>query len=126
LRHELIPTMQATDADFANRVLALGAAAQALQVTTQAWVAQCLPTVELPRAGEKVVLDSDACRRFSQGTVIDMLRFLWTREGWPQGDLTRDHWHRAAAIVTAQANTTDFPGRIRLERRPKTVLLFRQ
>jgi tRNA(Ile)-lysidine synthase len=56
--------------------------------------------------------------------VVAGLQKIWDQQGWPRGDMTRDHWLRVAAAIAGEANAPEsLPGKITLKSNSQTITL---
>ena len=83
-----------------------------------------LRMAELPRAGERVILDSEVCRNLPEPRLRSILRSVWQREGWPERDMTREHWLRAAEAIRTGVAEAQFPGGARIRCVGRVVQVF--
>jgi len=123
LRHELLPHL----ADCYNPAIVslLGhlasqasEAAADLEAVAQAILAQA----ELPKAGNRVVLDKSRLALFPRHHVREAFRSIWQREGWPMGEMGFRDWDLLAGLVLGESAAVDLPGGIRAVARERVVL----
>lgn len=58
--------------------------------------------------------------------VIVALQKIWDRQGWPRGDMTRDHWQSVARAVIGNAiQPQSLPGKVQLIVDGDSVMLIR-
>lgn len=110
LRHELLPQL--------TREYGPGVAASLARLAENAAEARAgideratelLAAWEAPRAGAAVVLRRDGPEGASDFWVAETLRRLWSREGWPIADMSREHWRRAVAVARGTLPRCEFP-----------------
>lgn len=115
LRHELLPLLER---DYNPKLVeALGRTALQLREIQDELTRQAnalLARVELPRAGDMVVLRREPLQAAPPVLVREALRLIWRREGWPLGDMGFDDWDRAAALASGASAGSDFPGGVRM------------
>jgi hypothetical protein len=92
----------------------------------QEQVRKLLEQVELPRAGDRVILQAAPLQAESRWLVTELFRHLWEREGWPRGAMTASHWQRVVDIVLGGLNSADFPDGIQVKRVNQVVQLGRR
>jgi tRNA(Ile)-lysidine synthase len=125
LRHELLPHLAENYNPGIVAVLGrLAEQAGEVQAREESAAEVLLAAVELPRAGTMCVLDQTRLSAASRQQVREVLRRLWRREGWPEGDIGFDAWERAAAVVFGEAVGVDLPGSVRLQRKGRVVQLW--
>jgi hypothetical protein len=71
---------------------------------------------ELPRAGDVIVISTARCRGLHRMQLQEMLRCLWQREGWPQQEVTAEHWTTTAAVLHGFPKAIDLPGGVHVRR----------
>ena len=115
LRRELLPLLER---DYNPALVeVLGRTASQLrdiqdQLTQQATA--LLAQVERPRAGKLIVLQRAPLQAAAPMLVRELLRLVWQREGWPQGDMGFADWDRAAARARGEPGGQDFPGGVQV------------
>lgn len=126
LRHQLLPLL-ASQFNPAIKDVLCRLAEQAGEVHKEMAraAAHLLTAVELPRAGNLVVLDASKLLTPARHLRREVFRLLWTREHWPQGRMTFDAWDRLAQLVEGNPAALDLPGGVHVRRTGKVVQLQR-
>ena len=114
IRHELLPLLRTFNPAIADVLGRLAAQADEAFREVEGAAADLLGTAERPRAGSVCVLDRAPLAAAPPSLVREVLNLLWTREGWPRGDMTHTHWDRAAAVVGGECPAWNLPGGIRI------------
>jgi tRNA(Ile)-lysidine synthase len=127
IRHELLPLL--TDR-FNPAVVAvlcrLAAQAAEARRTLEAASAELLGRVELPRAGEMLILDVRLLAGATRHLLREVFRLLWQRECWPAGAMGFREWDRAAAVAHGEVLAVDLPGGVRVRRHANVVQVSRR
>ncbi|MFO0849768.1 MAG: tRNA lysidine(34) synthetase TilS [Gemmataceae bacterium] len=121
IRHELVPLLKSFNPQVVAALGQLAEQAEDEAAERDQTAVALLAAIELPRAGDLLVLDAAALLAAPQPRVRDALRRLWSREGWPAGGMTFAHWSRLAALTPG-----DYPGGVRLTRAGRVVQLGRR
>jgi tRNA(Ile)-lysidine synthase len=126
LRHELLPLLAQRYNPAVVAVLGrlAGQAAQACQLM-EGLAAALLQEVELPPAGNTLVLDGSRLEQAPLPLVRELFRLLWLRQGWPLGEMGFREWQRLALIAQGKAKAADLPGHVTVRRRGRVVQLRR-
>src|SRR5262245_5311551 len=121
IRHELLPMLRTFNPAI-DEVLSR-TAAQAGEVfdTIESDVVSLLATALLPRAGRIVIVDASRLAGEPDFLVRELLHRICEAEGWPRGDMTLEHWQRAAEVALGRARAWDLPGGIRIESTNRVV-----
>jgi tRNA(Ile)-lysidine synthase len=125
IRHELLPLLKTFNPEI---VFALSRLAEQANEAHDVIVEQArslLRGAELPRAGDRVILDAAALIAAPRLVVRSALRLVWEREGWPAGDMGFDAWEMAAEVATRNAGGWDFPGGVSARHRGRVVQIGR-
>jgi tRNA(Ile)-lysidine synthase len=85
-----------------------------------------LASAELPRAGDRVVLDALKLTPLGSYLTGEAFRLLWEREGWPMGEMTADHWTRLVDVARGDLTAADFPGGVTARRVGRVVQVGRR
>jgi tRNA(Ile)-lysidine synthase len=125
IRAELLPLLRTFNPGIVDVLGRLSVQAEELFADLEAETAKLLADVELPRAGEMLILDAAKLEVVGEAKVRDVLRMLWDREGWPTNAMTFDHWKRAAAIALGLHPAADFPDGVHVRRTERVVQLRR-
>jgi tRNA(Ile)-lysidine synthase len=126
LRAELLPLLRAQYNPRVDEVLArLAEQADEVCREEEERARALLGEVELPRAGNRVILDTRRLGEARPRLVCTLLRLIWTREDWPTGEMGYDDWQRVAKLVWAASGAVDLPGRIRARRQGKVLQVGR-
>ncbi len=127
LRHELLPLLERDYNPGLSEVLGRTAAQLGeIQAELTRQATSMLGSVELPRAGTIVVLKRAPLHDASPVLLRELLRLIWQRESWPQGEMTYDDWNRAAALVQGASAGQDFPGGVQVHARDKVVQILKR
>jgi len=123
IRHALLPHL----ADCYNPAIVslLGQlASQASEAATELEAAAqaILAQAELPKAGNRVVLDKPRLALFPRHHVREVFRSVWHREGWPMGEMGFPEWDIMAGLALGESAAIDLPGGIRAVTRERVVL----
>ncbi len=127
LRREVLPLLER--AFNPNLVEVLGRTALQLRdvqddLTRRA--GELLTHAERPRAGNLVVLSRASLQAATPMLVRELLRLIWQREGWPQGDMGFADWGRAAALARGEPRGQDFPGGVQVRAVGNVIQLERR
>jgi tRNA(Ile)-lysidine synthase len=126
IRGELMPFLEANYqhelVDVLNR---LAQQAREVDELLTAAAQKLLTEVELPRAGELVILSADRLAAAPRHLQREVARLVWTREAWPQGAMTFEHWDRFAVLVAGEDAPSDFPDGVTVRRVGRVVQLGR-
>lgn len=126
IRHELLPQLaREYNPRIVDVLTRLAEQTEEIHRHESAEAERLLTEAERPRAGSVLVLDCEILARAPRQRVRDVLRLCWTREGWPVGDLSYDHWDRVAELVLGTQTAVELPGLIRAQRRGKMLQLAR-
>jgi tRNA(Ile)-lysidine synthase len=110
LRLELMPDLIAKyNLDLIPSLCHLAEQAREVQAVVEETTRRILADVELPRAGDTIVLQAGLLASAPRHLQREVFRLLWTREGWAQGDMTFEHWDRLSDIVAGTPSVQDFP-----------------
>jgi tRNA(Ile)-lysidine synthase len=124
IRHELLP--QLTEQYNPALVPLLGQLAEQAAETAaehEALARTLLTEAELPRAGERLVLDRRRLAALPRHLVREILRSAWVREGWPLRAMGYLEWDRLAAVTFNESVAVDLPGGIRAQGRDHLILI---
>jgi tRNA(Ile)-lysidine synthase len=121
LRRELLPLLKTFNPAIVSALGQIasqaGEAFEVLESEAALWAAE----VELPRAGDRLILDAAKLAAAHPHRVRELLRLLWQRENWPVTDMTADHWSRLVAVAHGKLTAADFPEGISARRVGKVV-----
>ncbi|HEV3384214.1 MAG TPA: tRNA lysidine(34) synthetase TilS [Gemmata sp.] len=121
LRHELIPLLKTFNPAIVTALGQIasqaGEAFEFLEADAASWMRE----VEMPRAGDQLILDATKLEAAHPYRVRELLRLLWQREGWPITDMTADHWSRLVAVAQGSLTAVDFPEGISARRVSKVL-----
>jgi tRNA(Ile)-lysidine synthase len=123
IRAELLPLLRTFNPAVVDVLGRLSAQAEELFAEEEAETALLLQRVELPRAGETLILDADTLTALGEAKTRRILRALWDRERWPADGMTYSHWRRAAEIAAGAHPVADFPAGVRISRTGRVVQL---
>jgi tRNA(Ile)-lysidine synthase len=114
IRHELLPVLRTFNPGIADVLGRLANQAEETFAEIEVAAAELLRVAESPKVGDVCVLDRQRLADAPTSLVRETLNLLWTREGWPRGDLTATHWDRVVAVVRGECPAWDLPGGIRI------------
>jgi tRNA(Ile)-lysidine synthase len=123
IRAELLPLLRTFNPGIVDVLNRLSVQAEELFAEQETETAKLLADVELPRAGDMLILNATKLPSIGEAKVRAALRMLWDREGWPTQAMTFDHWKRAAAIALGQHPAADFPDGVHVRRNERVVQL---
>ena len=116
LRHELLPQLKTFNPDIVTALNQLASQASEAFEVLESDAERLIAEVELPRAGDRLILDLTQLAIVHRYLMQELFRLLWQREGWPRREMTAEHWSRLAAIATGTLVAADFPGGINARR----------
>lgn len=125
IRAELLPLLRTFNTGIVDVLGRLCVQAEELFAEQEAETGELLRSVELPRAGEMLILDAEKLSALGEAKTRRVLRMLWDREGWPVNAMTFDHWRRAAIIAMGEHPAADFPDGMRIARVGRVVQVRR-
>jgi tRNA(Ile)-lysidine synthase len=125
IRAELLPLLRTFNPAIVDVLGRLSVQADELFAEQEAETVELLRSVELPRAGETVILDADKLTAVGEAKTRNVLRMLWSREGWSVNAMTFEHWRRVASIATGSHSAADFPDGVHVRRAGKVVQLHK-
>jgi len=120
LRHDLLPLLLREAPTLPANLARLAEQSAEAEALLRDYAALTLVKHELPRAGCIVVLAGGLAEE-APPLVRRVLRRIWEREAWPRGDMTAEHWHRAAAVILGEVPAVDGPGGISVRRVRRVV-----
>lgn len=127
IRHKLMPVLER---DYNPQLVeVLGRTALQLRDIQDELAKQAhalLTNVELPRAGATIVLKREPLQTAGLVLLRELLRIVWQREGWPQGEMGFVDWDRAAALVSGASAGNDFPGSVRVRATEHVIQIERR
>jgi tRNA(Ile)-lysidine synthase len=126
IRAELVPVLKTFNLEI---VAILGRLAEQMSEAHEVVIEQAkslLQRAERPRAGDRVILDRRELQKCPPLLVTSALRLVWEREGWPMGEMTAEHWKRAADIVYGATSAAEFPGGVTVRTAGQVVQLSRE
>ena len=109
IRHELFSLLRSFNPAIDEVLSRTAAQANEMYVGIEQLAGTLLRSAERPRAGAVVVLDRTDLAAVVPHVLRELLHLIWQREGWPRGDMTLDHWSRAADVVRGEAPAWDLP-----------------
>lgn len=125
IRAELLPLLRTFNPGIVDVLGRLSMQAEELFAEQEAETAELLQTVELPRAGDTLILDADKLTALGEAKTRRVLRMVWDHAGWSVNAMTFDHWRRAALIALGQHSAADFPDGVHVRRAGKVVQCVR-
>jgi tRNA(Ile)-lysidine synthase len=125
IRAELLPLLRTFNPEIVSVLDRLADQASEAFAVLEADAAALLAEAELPRAGDRLVLDAPKLTAAHPYRVREALRLLWRREGWPTERMTFDHWNRLVAVARGEPPAADFPGGVTARHAGRVVQLGR-
>jgi tRNA(Ile)-lysidine synthase len=124
IRHELLPHLaKQYSAAIVPLLGRLAGQAAATTAEHEALARMLLAQVELPKAGNRLVLDRRSLASLPRHLVREIFRLAWAREGWPMRAMGYSEWDRLAALTFDEIAATDLPGGIRAQAREQVVVV---
>jgi tRNA(Ile)-lysidine synthase len=122
LRHDLLPRLAREYNPAILSVLGrLAAHAHETFAFLEAEAQSLLQSAELPRAGGLIILDRAPLAAAPPHRVREVFRQIWTREGWPMGEMDHAAWSRLAALAQGGPRAVDLPGGIHARRKERVL-----
>lgn len=121
IRRDLLPLLSSFNPTVVEALTRLALQAGEVSDWLQGEATKLLVSAERPRAGAMVVLAVEPLLVAPSLLVREALRIIWTREGWPAGRMTREHWARAEEIIRGTLPAADFPDGVQGDRRDQVV-----
>lgn len=116
IRQTLLPTIQQR---FPDAPAALRRVAQHADETQQALELLASEAYESAGTGSssgQVILNKERLARQPGPIVREAIRLVWREAGWPERDMTADHWRQLAAMLAEPTPPPrEFPGAVRAE-----------
>ena len=110
IRQELIPLLEKGYQPALMEIfLRLGQQCQEVNDWIQQEALNLLTQTELPRAGKQVILGVNRLASANRHLLREMVRQIWSREGWPQNAMTFHHWNRFPSLILGEVFACDFP-----------------
>ena len=127
IRHELLPLLTTEfNPGVQNSIVRLAEQTQELLQSLDAVAESLLAEAVLERTPEHCRLDVRKLTQQAQPVVRHALTVLWIQQDWSRKDMSRDHWHRLAAmLLDPPPLSIDLPGSIRAELRGNLLVLQR-
>ncbi len=127
IRHELLPLLAAEfNPGVQNSIVRLAEQTQELLQSLDAVAESLLAEAVLERTPEHCRLDVRKLTQHPEPVVRHALTVLWIQQNWSRKDMSRDHWHRLAAMLLDPPPVSiDLPGSIRAEVRGNLLVLHR-
>jgi tRNA(Ile)-lysidine synthase len=123
IRHELLPMLRTFNPAITETLARTAAEAEEVYWYVEEDIAWLLAQVELDHAGRILILNREKLSNAIPHAIRELFHLIWRREGWPIGDMTREHWQRAADVALGRAPAWDLPGGIRIVGTPRVVRL---
>lgn len=121
IRHELLPLLREFNPAIAETLGRTAEQAEEVFSQIEEQSQRDLEIAERPKAGRVVILDRLMLSGLADHRLRELFHAIWHREGWPVGDMTREHWQRAADVALGRATSWDLPGRIRIMNSSRVV-----
>ena len=110
IRAELLPLLRTFNPEVGSMLARLAEQAEDAFEILASSAAVLLAEVELPRAGDVLILDAGKLAAAHPYRVRESVRMLWQREGWSVDRMTFDHWNRLVSVARGELPAADFPG----------------
>jgi tRNA(Ile)-lysidine synthase len=124
IRHTLLPMLaQEYNPSIVSVLGSLAEQAEDVYRDIEARSRALLGEVELPRIRDGLVFDRSRLTAEPRHLVREVLRLAWEREDWPMGEMTSEHWDRAAAVALSELPAVDLPGGIHVQARDRVIVL---
>lgn len=126
VRHELLPYLatnfnpQVTEA--LTRLAGIAAEAQASMARQ---IDRLARRAVVKRDGQAVTLRAAVLRRTPRYQVRELLRQLWTEQGWPLQEIGQAELDRVAGLASGECQAWDLPGGVKARRAKDRLLLVR-
>ncbi|HEY3788774.1 MAG TPA: tRNA lysidine(34) synthetase TilS [Urbifossiella sp.] len=120
IRAELLPLMKSFNPEAVAVLGRLAEQADEAHSFIESQAREFLQRIEKPRAGDVIVLDRRELLVAMALLRREAFRLIWEREGWPMGEMSFDHWERAADLTDC-----DFPEGVGMRVRERVVQLGR-
>src|SRR5262249_26590537 len=125
IRHELMPILRQHNSAVSELLCKLAEQAGEAQGEVSKYAAAILKRVELPAAGNMRVFSTTQLSELTPFWRRELFRLVWTREGWPMGEMGFDEWKRLALLPDGGPPAIDLPGGISARRRERVMQLER-
>jgi tRNA(Ile)-lysidine synthase len=125
MRRELMPLLKTFNPDVVATLGQLAEQAAEAFDLLEADAGRLLADVELPRAGDLLILDAVKLQAAHPYRIREALRLLWRREHLPISEMTAAHWSRLVGIVQGRLPAADFPDGVRVRRTGRVMQLGR-
>jgi tRNA(Ile)-lysidine synthase len=112
LRHEALPLLREIHPGVDAALLELAEHAAVLAQDLDVRAAKLLETVLLPgRNGSEIRLRRVELSCAFDTVVSECLRMVWRMQGWPESDMTAEHWRRLSQLAKT-GGVSMFPGAV--------------
>jgi tRNA(Ile)-lysidine synthase len=126
IRHELLPQLQRDyNPQVVDALLNLAASAGDIREDMGGRVETAVEACVKQIDETSVSLDIDTLKQLSRTLRIELIKYLWQRQGWPLQALTQSHWRLIDDAVYAATADYTLPGHVRLQKHGGTFLLQR-
>jgi tRNA(Ile)-lysidine synthase len=125
VRRDLLPLLEQYQPAFKDLLCRLAAQARESQDLLDALAEDLGQRAERPRAGAVLVFDAAILAGAAPIVAREMFRRVWTREGWPQGDMTAADWTRLVELASDTGTAHDLPGGVHVVRMGRVLQLRR-
>ncbi|MFK8114261.1 MAG: tRNA lysidine(34) synthetase TilS [Rubripirellula sp.] len=109
IRHELIPLIES---EFPQATQAIGRAIEGQsdwRRLIERWARNWLDGHVVSREVVEITPDSQA----DSVVLVAAAQLLWDQQGWPRGEMTREHWMRlAGALQSGETQRFSLPGKV--------------
>ncbi|MCX7388514.1 MAG: tRNA lysidine(34) synthetase TilS, partial [Planctomycetales bacterium] len=125
IRHELLPLLAKDfNPGVQDSIVRLAEQTQELLQSLDAVADLLLSEAVLERTPAHCRLDARKLAQHPEPIVRHALTVLWIQQKWSRKNMSRDHWHRLAAmLLDPSSSSIDLPGRIHGEIRGNLLLL---
>jgi tRNA(Ile)-lysidine synthase len=128
LRHDVLPRCEAGPYPAASAALVrLGGQAAGLAAAIRSAADHMVDTVMQRRGDGAIVVRTDALASLDRQFIAEVFVALWSRQGWPQRDMTARHYAALAGLAADSLGpgpaAVDLPGGVRVAGAGRGLLL---
>ncbi len=125
IRHEVMPLLRELNPRVREALCRLSSVAAEVVAILEPLVVELEQRCLLNETPERVILSVPALERAPGLLVREVFRRIWSRHGWPEKQMSFEHWHHLAGLVHGAEGAWDLPGGVRARRLRGTVILER-
>jgi tRNA(Ile)-lysidine synthase len=126
IRHELMPLLRTFNPAIVGVLDRLAVQAREIHAEVEFQAGCLLAECELPSAGRLRILQAARLISAPRHQVRGVFRLLWEREGWPQNDMTFNHWGRLVGVAFGEETAADMPGGVTVRRKGNVIQVGRR